>query len=171
MRRGFAHIVLIVVVAAVLAVGGYFVYQRLTPVKVINPTAKPSAPAVTITQRSKAPGVITQITMAKTIDPATSKPVVMASKITTTDPSVYAVLTLNKAPVGTKIEYIRYYSKDGNNFKPLDHKSLTIAKANAQYAAFNWNLVGNAKRVPGSYLVKTYTNGRFEKAVTYTVSI
>ena len=170
-QQGFGHIILIIIVAAVLAVGGYFAYQRMVPAKVFNPAKPPSAPAVAISQRSKAPGIITQITMAKTIDPNTSKAIVVASKITATDPAVYAVLTLNKAPVGTKIEYIRYYSKDGSNFKPLDHKSLTIAKVNAQYAAFNWNLTGNAKRVPGSYLIKTYTNGRFERAVTYTVSI
>ena len=74
-------------------------------------------------------------------------------------------MNVNKPKKGTNFEYVRYF--DG---KYVDHKSLTTLSTNTDYVSFKWTLV-NAKsmRLPGDYKVKLYTNGKFEKELSYQV--
>jgi len=75
------------------------------------------------------------------------------------------VLTLKNPKVGTKFEYVRYL-----NGKFLDNGNLTMKKANTNNVSFGWTLKKTgATHLVGTYRVKVYTNGVFEKETTYIV--
>ncbi len=165
-KKGFTSIVIVLVI--ILLIGGvYLTYQALggkapfsTRQQIIpNPTsAKPKL-------RSKAPGLVTQITLAKTIDPKNGSATSPATTFSKTDPTIYTIIALSKPPVGTKVEYARYL-----NGKFLDNRSTSITRANDNSVLFSWNLKKpGATRSVGSYKVKIYTNGVFEKEVRYSV--
>lgn len=164
-QKGFAPVIILLIVAA-LAVGGYFAYQSFkgksqpssTTPTTITGNKKPAL-------RSKAPGIVTQITLTKTIDPKTGSAISPANIFSKTDPTIYTVITLNNPPAGTKIEYTRYL-----NGKFLDNRSTATTKATDKSVIFNWSLkTPGATHLVGSYKVKIYTNGIFEKEISYTV--
>lgn len=115
--------------------------------------------------RSKTPGVIDRLVAAKGIDPKTGEAVGVSTTFSKTDPSLYVVMTLKNPKVGTKFEFVRYL-----NGKFLDNGSLTMKKATTNNVSFNWDLKKpGAIHLVGNYRVKVYTNGVFEKEVTYKV--
>lgn len=114
--------------------------------------------------RSKPLGVVTKLTLASSLDTQgyTASP---STTFATTDKTIYLITTLTKPIIGTKIEYTRYL-----NGKFLDGRALKIVKPNVTNASFVWSLKKpGAKHLPGNYRVKVYTNGVFEKEISYTV--
>lgn len=145
---------------------GYLVMQKPRsttqpqPV-IVQPTAQPTP----IPARSKAPGIVINVVMAKGVDPKTGEAINPTTVFLSTDKSIYAVATLLNAKVGTKIEYVRYL-----NNKFLDNRSITITKLNTNNTSFVWTLKNSTATHPvGQYTVKIYTNGIFEKETSYTV--
>lgn len=123
------------------------------------PNAQPTKP------RSKAPGIIVHVVTSKGIDPKTGEATGATSTFLPADKSIYTVVSLKNARAGTKIEYVRYL-----NNKFLDNRSITITKPSTNNASFVWTLKKIGATHPrGTYRVKVYTNGIFEKETTYTV--
>ncbi len=124
-----------------------------------QPTETNNAPT-----RSKAPGVITKVEIAKALS-KTGEAVNPTTTFSKTDPALYAVLSLLNPKVGTKFEYVRYL-----NDKFLDNGSLTLKVATSNNASFKWSLKKRGAVHPvGSYRIKVYTNGVFEREASYTV--
>ncbi len=145
---------------------GYLAAQKprsatQTPQVIAQPTAQPKPTLA----RSKAPGIIVSVVTAKSIDPKTGEAVNPTAIFLTRDKSIYAVTTLQNAKIGTRIEYVRYL-----NNKFLDNRSITITKLNTNNTSFVWTLKNSTATHPaGEYKVKVYTNGIFEKEISYTV--
>ncbi len=117
-----------------------------------------------IEKRSKSPGVIADIILAKTIDATTGKPLTITHAFSKKEPTIYAVMKLQHVSSGTRIEYVRYRNK-----KYLDHRSIQIVQP-VLYVNFHWKLkTPPADRPAGTYLIKVYANGKLEKAAEYVV--
>lgn len=169
-QKGFASIIVVVVV--VLAIAGLLAYQKIgknTSTKnasLANQAKslfsnllgqKPSQPKPT--------GMILGATTTKSVDPKTGKGEVEVATFSTKDPIVYVVLQVNKPKKDTKFEYVRYF-----NGKYVDHKSLGTTKDGVDYVSFSWRLKDSkSKHLAGDYKVKLYTNGNFEKELSYQV--
>lgn len=167
-KKGFASLIIVVVV--VLAIAGFLAYQRrgkTASVKNTSPTSqvrsffsnllgqKPSQPT----------GMILGATTTKSVDPKTGKGGVEVTTFSNKDPIVYVVLQVNKPKKDTKFEYVRYF-----NGKYVDHKSLGTTKDGVDYVSFSWRLKDSkSKHLAGDYKVKLYTNGNFEKELSYQV--
>ncbi len=167
-QKGFTPLVTLLLIVVLLGVG-YLGYRSLSTSSqpsnqktIATPQPKNST---TSTPRSKAPGIVTQISLAKTIDQKTGVAINPVTSFSKTDPAIYAVVTLSNPPVGTKIEYVRYL-----NNKLLDNRSTSTTKVTAKSIVFDWKLKKpDATRMVGNYRVKIYTNGVFEKEINYTV--
>lgn len=171
--KGFAPLIALVVVAAV-ALTLLFAYQKyvtksgnlattgtqlLQKVGISLPTPTPAV------LRSKAPGVITDVVTAKEIDAKSGEAVNPTSVFSQKDTNISLVVSINKSPVGTRFEYVRYL-----NGKYLDNRSVKTTKAGVKNVSFSWKLkTATSTHLPGTYRVKTYTQGVFEKEVSYTV--
>ncbi len=141
-----------------LVIGTYWYTQhkKTLPPKTSFGNSKP---------RSKTPGIILQGVATKNIDEK-GQPIDQTEQFSIKQTPVYIVVKLQTPSVGTKIEYVRYL-----NGKYLDHKSITINQTHAQYTNFQWHLKSPlATHLPGTYLVKLYTNGVFEKSVNFAIS-
>ncbi len=149
----------------VLLLVGYFLTRKPTVTTQVSQQTVISQPALSPTlPRSKTPGVITDVVTASALD-AQGKAVAPTATFAKTDKNIYLVLTLNKPKVGTKIEYIRYL-----NGKYLDSNAAKLLKANLTTTSFVWSLKKpDATHLVGTYIVKVYTNGIFEKETSYTV--
>ncbi|HKC14998.1 MAG TPA: hypothetical protein VKC89_03515 [Patescibacteria group bacterium] len=146
------------IIVLVLLAGAYFIMQNS------KTTLSQQAITKTILPRSKAPNVITNALTATAID-AQGNAVSPKNTFSTTDKNIYLILTFNNPAVGTKFEYIRYL-----NDKLLDSNALKILKPNLTNASFVWSLKKpESTHLAGNYRVKLYTNGVFEKEVSYTV--
>ncbi len=130
----------------------------VTPTNII-PSAKPTLP------RSKTPGIITQVMTAKSINPTTGEVVNPTVDFVSTDKNIFLVLSLKNPKVGSKFEYVRYL----NNVY-LDKGSLAVTKPSTNNLSFVWTLkkVG-ATHQAGQYRIKVYSNGIFEKEISFTV--
>jgi len=166
--KGFA-IVGVLIVAIVLVLGLVFMLQKsakntTAPPAVSQPKTATSTPQPTL-PRSKAPGVISNALTAKALDPKTGEAVNPTSTFASTDKSIYLVLTLKNPQVGSRYAFTRYL-----NGKFLDNGSLPVTKLTTNNVSFVWTLkkVG-ATHLVGSYKVKVYTNGIFEKEISYQV--
>lgn len=149
-QRGFAHLALLLVVILALVVGvGTYVYKNQTK--------------TTTTNKSLVhPGVVKSAVLAPSLDVA-GAPVSPISTFSTTTPNVYVALGLNSATTAKHVEYTRYL-----NNKFVDHGSIPV-KPGAKYVTFNFGLKAGQTRPKGNYVVKTYTNGIFERSAKYTV--
>jgi len=167
-QKGVTPIAIVAVI--VLAVVGLLVYQNLGRGTSTSPTSTATKPqsffSKLLGQKPPAtPGMILGVTTTKSFDPKINKGGVGVTSFATKDPEVFAVLEVNKPPKGTKFEYVRYFQG-----KYIDHGSLTTTKSGVDYVSFNFNLKTVAsKRFPGTYLVKLYTQGNFEKEISYQV--
>lgn len=155
-------------IVVLLLIGGLFIVLQKSKTTSL-PTQQPVVQQPTISPkptlpRSKAQGVITNILTAASVDIKGSA-VITSSTFAKTDKNIYLVLTLNKPKIGTKIEYIRYL-----NGKYLDSGTNKILKANVTNTSFIWSLKKTgAMHVVGTYKVKVYIDGIFEKETSYTV--
>lgn len=158
------------VVAALLVIvflGGNFLYTKKSD-KVTQQTTgvqQPTMQQKTTLPRSKALGIVTGVVTATSLD-AKGNPVFPVSSFSATTKTIYLAVSLNNAKAGTKVEYVRYL-----NGKYLDKKALKIMKQNATNGSFVWSFINpGTKRKVGKYRVKVYSNGIFEKEMTFTVS-
>jgi len=172
-QAGFTTILVVLVLVAIAGVaylGRRSFTTKTTPSLNIHQQTPQKAPgqksAATSPQpRSKAPNVITQVTTARGLDIKTGEAVNPASQFSKTDKAIYVVLTLKNPKVGTKFEYTRYL-----NGKFLGNGNLTMKKTNTNNVSFNWTLKKpGATHLVGNYRVKVYTNGVFEKEVSYQI--
>lgn len=155
-ERGFAHLALLLIVVIALVVGvGLYVYK--------NQNAKTTTSTTPIvTKKLSHPGVVKSEVFAASLDTA-GMPSNPTSKFSATAPNVYVSLSLNNAKASQRVEYTRYL-----NGKFVDNGSIPV-KDGAKYASFNFALKSGQTRPKGTYVVKTYTNGVFERSATYTV--
>ncbi len=161
-QKGFPRLVILLLIAILLGLG-YAGYKSLSTST--QPSNQNTITSITLSPRSKAPGIVTQVSLSKTLDPKTGLTLNPTTTFSKADPAIYAVVVLNNPPVGTKIEYVRYL-----NGKLLDNRSVSTSKATDRSIVFNWNLQKpDATRMVGNYRVKIYTNGIFEKETNYTV--
>lgn len=150
----------------VAVAGGVFLWRASAPVPQ-TPTAvsqQSGTRATPTLPRSKTPGVVLGLLTAASLD-TKGNPVAPSTVFAATDKSIYLSASLASPKVGTKIEYIRYL-----NGKYLDNGTLKVTKPSVTHVSFLWNLKkAGAKRSVGSYRVKVYTNGIFEKETSYFV--
>lgn len=155
------------IVVLLLIVGLLVVLQKskTPPLPAQQPvTQQPTLPPKPTLPRSKTPGVITNAMTASALD-AQGKATSSVTTFAKTDKNIYLALTLIKPEVGTKIEYIRYL-----NGKYLDSGANKILKPNVSNTSFIWSLKKpGATHLTGTYKVKVYTNGIFEKETSYIV--
>lgn len=144
------------VLVVILIISGAFLYRSLNLKKLSL------APSVT---EHKVPGVILSAKTTKGLDPKTGSGLDEVTSFAVNDPVIYLALTVNKPVKGTNFEYTRYF-----NGSYVDHGSLKTNKDGVSYISFSWKLKNtSSKRLAGDYLVKLYTNGNYEKEVTYSV--
>ncbi len=158
--------VLVVIVLVVLGGAGYlFMKKSHTNTAMMQQTSvmqhstmqpKPTLP------RSKPLGLITNVVTASFLD-AQGNAVSPSSSFSTTK-TIYLVVSLNNAKVGTKVEYVRYL-----NDKYLDNNALKVSKPNTANVSFIWSSKSGTTRLTGAYKVKVYANGLFEKETVYVV--
>lgn len=157
-ERGFVHLVLVVTLVLALVVGvGLYVYGKQA-----NKTTTSSTAVPTTTKKLTHPGVVKSEVFAASLD-ATGAPVNPTRTFTINTPKIYVAVGLKNAKVSQRIEYTRYL-----NGKFVDNGSIPV-KDGAKYASFDFDLKSGKTRPKGTYLVKTYTNGIFERSASYTV--
>jgi ribosomal protein L28 len=162
-NNGFARILLVLLVLAVL-VGGFTYYKlgksnKTATQKNLQTTTK------TITKTTETKGVILSAKTTKSIDKTSGAGGAAVTAFNSKDPVIYVSLQVNKPVKGTKFEYVRYYKG-----KYVDHKSLETTKDGVDYVSFSWALKDLTSSHPvGVYKVKLYTNGNFEKELSYTI--
>ncbi len=114
---------------------------------------------------SKAPGIITNVVTSDSINPKTGIAGLPKSTFSKSEKAIYVIADVKNLLPGKKIEYVRYL-----NDKYLDHKSVEILRPNTQHVFFRWVLKSKtATHQKGTYRVKLYSNGIFEKEINYTV--
>ncbi len=150
---------IVVAVIAFLIVGaiGYILFTHLQT----NSNKTTTALASQTTKLSH-PDVIASELFASSID-NNGAPVSPVTNFVTSTPNIYVVLGLVNAKVTQHIEYTRYL--DG---KFIDNGSIPI-KDGAKYASFSFALSPGKAHAPGTYIVKVYTDGIYERSSTYTV--
>ncbi len=156
-EKGFAHLVLVVILVLALVVGvGLYVYNNQKNKTTTSNTPAPAAKKLTH------PGIIKTEVFASSLD-ATGAPVSPTTKFSPTTPKIYVAIGLNSAKASQRVEYTRYL-----NGKFVDNGSALL-KDGARYASFVFSLKSGKTHPKGTYTVKTYTNGVFERSATYTV--
>ncbi len=155
-ERGFAHYLALLVIVLVLVAGaGVYLYHH-------QKTKTTTATNASVKKLSH-PGVIQSEVFASSLD-ASGAPVQPSGKFSTTTPKIYVSVGLSNAKTTQRLEYTRYL-----NGKFVNNGSIPVTKDSAKYASFAFALKPGKTHLKGTYLVKTYTNGIFEKSATYTV--
>lgn len=157
-ERGSVELILVaVIVVAIIGALGYVTYSNMQK----NTAGKPAAD----TSQKKTlthPDIITSAVFTTSVD-STGAPVGSTTEFTPSTPKVYVVLGLKNAKASQRVEYTRYL-----NGKFVDNGSIPL-KDNAKYASFAFTLQPGKTRPTGTYIVKVYTNGVYERSATYTV--
>ncbi len=156
-EKGFAHLTLVAILVLTLVVGvGLYVYNHQKNKTTTSSTTTPA------TKKLSHPGVIKTEVFASSLD-TTGAPVNPTDKFTATTPKIYVALGLSNAKATQRVEYSRYL---GGKF--VDNGSIPV-KDGAKYASFAFSLKSGKTHPKGTYTVKTYTNGVFERSATYSV--
>jgi hypothetical protein len=157
-EQGFVHLALVVIVVLALVVGvGLYVYNRQQSKTTTSNTSTP-----TTTKKLSHPGVVMSEVFAASLD-ATGASVNPTRTFAANTPKIYVVLGLANAQAAQRVEYTRYL-----NGKFVDNGSIAV-KNGAKYASFVFSLQPGKMHPKGAYVIKTYTNGIFERSATYTV--
>ncbi len=154
-QRGFAHLVLLVVLIVVLAGVGFLVYRHNHPAGHSSSTSK---------SQTKNQVVISDLQFSKSVD-SQGAAVSPTTQFNTSDPTIYTVLTLKSPAKDTRLEFVRY-----RNDMFVGNGSIKVAKDGAAYAGFIWSVKSGKAHPKGTYKVKVYTNGRYERSATYSVN-
>ncbi len=156
-EKGLADLLIIVVVLVVLVAGvGFYVLNRQKSTTSSNTQTTPTA-------KVSHPGVVQSEVFTSSID-AAGAPVKSATTFIPTEPKIYVAVGLKNAKTTQRVEYTRYL-----NGKFVDNGSIPVTKDGAKYTSFGFVLNTGKTHPKGTYLVKTYTNGIFERSATYKV--
>ncbi len=156
-EKGFAEVLIIAFIFVVLVAGiGFYVLNR-------QKSTNGSSAAGPTTSKVSHPGIIKAEAFTSSIDSA-GAPVKPTKSFSISEPKIYVVVSLSNAKTAQRLEYTRYL-----NGKFVDNGSLAVAKDGAKYASFDFSLKVGKTHPKGTYLIKTYTNGVFERSATYTV--
>ncbi len=119
-----------------------------------------------LVRRSKEPGFIYRGLTGKAIDVNTGKIVIAARVFSLSDSTVYLELDLQRPPVGTLVDYIRY-----KNGRYVDHGEIAVPTTDTKNLLFKWSINKLLVNVAnGNWKIATYTNGILEKRIVYTVA-
>jgi len=116
------------------------------------------------TLNPKPPDIILKAITATSVDPLTGDAVSPSNVFNSTDKTLFIVLQLNNAKYGTKISYTRYL-----NNKFLDNKTFTLKKNSSTLFNFDWSIKNGTSRPKGKYKVRLYSNGIYERTVSFTI--
>ncbi len=155
-EKGFAPLLVIVLVLVLIAGAGFYVLNR-------QASTSHSDEPFTSAAKVAPLGIVQSEVFASSIDPA-GAPVKTATTFSPTEPKIYVAVGLQNAKTTQRIEYTRYL-----NGKFIDNGSIPVSKDDAKYASFDFVLNPGKSHPKGTYLVKTYTNGIFERSATYKV--
>ncbi len=155
-EKGVAHFGLLLIVVLALVVGvGLYVHNN-------QKSKSPTGTTASTTKKLTHPNVVKSEVFATSLD-TSGAPISPTDKFTPTTPKIYVALGLSNAKATQRVEYTRY--RDG---KFVDNRSAAL-KDGAKYAYFVFDLKTGKKHPKGTYTVKTYTNGVFERSAIYTV--
>lgn len=169
-QKGVAPLIILVIIAAIVGTGiiGYQVYRsnNAVPQKASQKgqSNKTALKKIEAPPRSKAPGIISAAITAHGYNPKTGAAIKPDKYFSPKDKQLFLLLNVNKAKVGTHIEYVRYLQG-----KYLDHRSIKITQPNWKYAYFSWTNKPGREHKKGVYRVRIYSNGVLEKKVNYLV--
>lgn len=158
-QRGFAHILIALIVVATVAGVGFFVYQRAQETRQANSTSDLPGAAKT----TNLPSIVKAVKFSTKVD-SIGKATAPTSSFSPADGKINVVSTLQSPKKGTRIEFVRYRD---NKF--TDNGSLAIAKNGAQYASFDFTPKPGKQHPAGLYKVKIYANGNYQTSGTYSV--
>jgi len=156
-EQGFTHLVLIALMVLIVGVVGFYVFNNTRSSKTQSPTVPTQA------KKISHPGIIQSEVFASSLD-TSGAAVQPTNAFPSATPKIYVTVGLKGAKTTQKFEYTRYL-----NDKFVDNGSIVVTKDSAKYASFAFVAKPGKTHVKGIYLVKTYTNGVFERSAIYTV--
>lgn len=158
-ERGFAHILIVLIMVVAVAGVTFLAYQRTQDAKQANSTANlPGA-----TKTANLPSIVKTVEFSTKVD-SIGKATAPTSSFSPTDGKINVVSTLQNPKKDTRIEFVRYRD---NKF--TDNGSLAIAKDGAQFTSFNFTPKPGKQHPAGLYKVKIYANGIYQTSGTYSV--
>lgn len=113
--------------------------------------------------KKTSPGVIQSEDFAVSVD-ENGKQVKLATAFPKTAEKIYMVLGLEGAKLSQRLEYTRYL-----NGKFVDKGSIQLPVDDARYASIAFRLKEGKLHPKGTYEVKAYTDGAFERSAQYVV--
>jgi hypothetical protein len=152
---------LVIIVSGLILVIGLILYS-FNSARDINARAS-TASASSKAPETSSPGVIQFEYFAANVD-ENGKQIKSTNIFPDTVKKVYVVLGLRGAKMSQKLEYTRYL-----NNKFVDKGEILVPVDNAKYASIVFDLNSGKVRTKGVYLVKTYTDGAFERSASYTI--
>ncbi len=156
------HSQLITITAGLLLVSGTIFYSFSSSQ---NSETTLSAASVNLVPTKQSPGVIQSEEFATSLeDNDNDKQVKLADSFPETTENIYMVLGLNGAKLSQKLEYTRYL-----NGKFIDKGRIQLPVDDAKYATIAFGLKEGKLHPKGKYVVKTYTDGAFERSAKYIV--
>ena len=155
-QTGNINLILIGILVVVISVVVFFGYSKFS---------KKATPSLKNVQETVSDLFVVKAITAKAINDKTGEPINPTKYFSPTQADIFLVNSLKSAPLGTHIEFVRYF-----NGIYLDHGSVTLSKANLKNVSFNWGLKkGVSKHKAGIYRVRVYSNGKLEKRLNYVV--
>lgn len=152
-RRGSIEVVLLVVFVTVLVgVLGYVAVNRFAH--------KPASQAAVVTKPTAA---ISGATFATAID-ASGAAIKPMTTFAASEKTIMVVADLSETTPAARVAYTRYL-----NDKFIDNGSIPAGKEGAKHVSFAFTQSAGKARLPGTYKIKLYANGKFAKEATYTV--
>lgn len=156
-EQGSAELILvIVIIVAIIGAVGYVAYLRLQS----QPSTTTSS--ITPTKQLTHPGTVNSVVFAASIDNMDA-PISPTASFTTSIPKIYVVLGMVNAKASQRVEYTRYL-----NGKFVDNGSIPV-KDGAKYASFAYSIQPGKMHLIGTYTVKLYTDGVYERSAIYSV--
>ena len=155
-KSGFAPVLVLAVVAVIAGVG-FFVFA------LTHQTSSSGKKSVTGVGQTAPGKVVTNVEFSTSLnsDGSAANP---AHAFTTTQPKIFAVMTLNNPSSGTKLQFIRY-----RDTKFVDQGSITLPKSGARVASFAFVLKAGETQQTGTYRVKVYVNGNYTGSAKYEI--
>jgi major membrane immunogen (membrane-anchored lipoprotein) len=117
-------------------------------------------------------GIIKQAVLAKRVSPLISSPVEVTDKFPTIQGSIWAVVTVSKAPAGTKLKAVlaTVNASDAANPIPPNTKlgeSESTADERSVNLGFHWTYPGAPV---GTYKVDLFLNGTLDRTLSFSVT-
>ncbi len=167
-------IVIAIVIIAVVGILFYVLIPRSStpvvnaPAVPIATTSNPSTPTSTVAKPvpKSQPGTVAAITSAAMSTKLAASGASLQPKtvFSSTDPVIYAVLTVQNVTPYTELSYVRYF-----NGKYVDSKVSHPTQNGIKYFHFDWTLLSGKTHKTGSYTLNFYVNGKKAQNVKYVI--